>query len=392
MRRLIGILAAMLVAGAGAAAALEESSFQGSRRGAFLGQAVGARPVGMGEAFTAVADDATAGFWNPGGLGQLEALNATAMYNAAGQGIGLSYLAAAMPAGPGVVAGSITMLSFGDYIRRDGNGARLGTASVTDLAGAASYAVKHPAGLGIPGSSGITLEAVNETVGGALIGVSLGSVIPAGRGLMVGWAAQHLSPKSKGFGLPAVLKLGGAYDIPGVMRIAADIATGLAGQGSWFATGAEFAPHSLFAARLGYKWRSSDLGFSGFSGFTAGAGFRFMSLGLDYAYQPYGDLATSHRVSLIYGLPPSAISLDRKLLLEAGKLYKEGSYSLAEARVLGSLDLEPDSWKAWQLLGNCRYARKDRAGALDAWKRSLLLNPGNTTLKNWVARVEKKSK
>ena len=29
---------------------------------------VGARPLGMGNAFTAVADDATAGFWNPAGL------------------------------------------------------------------------------------------------------------------------------------------------------------------------------------------------------------------------------------------------------------------------------------------------------------------------------------
>jgi hypothetical protein len=29
---------------------------------------VGARPLGMGNAFTAIADDATAGFWNPAGL------------------------------------------------------------------------------------------------------------------------------------------------------------------------------------------------------------------------------------------------------------------------------------------------------------------------------------
>ena len=29
---------------------------------------VGARALGIGNAFTAVADDATAGFWNPAGL------------------------------------------------------------------------------------------------------------------------------------------------------------------------------------------------------------------------------------------------------------------------------------------------------------------------------------
>jgi len=29
---------------------------------------IGARPLGMGEAFTAIADDANAVFWNPAGL------------------------------------------------------------------------------------------------------------------------------------------------------------------------------------------------------------------------------------------------------------------------------------------------------------------------------------
>jgi long-subunit fatty acid transport protein len=32
----------------------------------------GARALGMGNAFIAVADDATAASWNPGGLSQLE--------------------------------------------------------------------------------------------------------------------------------------------------------------------------------------------------------------------------------------------------------------------------------------------------------------------------------
>jgi len=38
-------------------------------------QGAGARAVGMGGAFTAVADDATAGFWNPAGLSQMELYN-----------------------------------------------------------------------------------------------------------------------------------------------------------------------------------------------------------------------------------------------------------------------------------------------------------------------------
>jgi hypothetical protein len=40
--------------------------------GAFLKMGVGARALGMGSAFTAVADDSTAAFWNPAGLALLE--------------------------------------------------------------------------------------------------------------------------------------------------------------------------------------------------------------------------------------------------------------------------------------------------------------------------------
>lgn len=41
---------------------------------------VGARPLAMGGAFVAVADDANAVYWNPAGLTQIEGLQGTAMY------------------------------------------------------------------------------------------------------------------------------------------------------------------------------------------------------------------------------------------------------------------------------------------------------------------------
>ncbi len=40
--------------------------------GAYLKMGVGARALGMGSAFTTVADDSTASFWNPAGLARLE--------------------------------------------------------------------------------------------------------------------------------------------------------------------------------------------------------------------------------------------------------------------------------------------------------------------------------
>lgn len=48
--------------------------------GEFLNLGVGARPLGMGGSFVAVADDATAAYWNPAGLGGLDRTEITLMH------------------------------------------------------------------------------------------------------------------------------------------------------------------------------------------------------------------------------------------------------------------------------------------------------------------------
>ena len=50
--------------------------------GAYLRMGVGARALAMGGAFTAIADDATAAYWNPAGLVKIEHIEATFMYAA----------------------------------------------------------------------------------------------------------------------------------------------------------------------------------------------------------------------------------------------------------------------------------------------------------------------
>src|SRR6185503_1676844 len=60
-----------------------------SVRAAFLSRGAGARPMSMGEAYTAVADDASAASWNPAGLGQLDSLSAVAMYDHLGDALGM---------------------------------------------------------------------------------------------------------------------------------------------------------------------------------------------------------------------------------------------------------------------------------------------------------------
>ena len=58
----------------------------GGQGGAFLRNPVGARPAGMGDAFVAVADDANALLYNPGGLYQTGPLSLGGMYSLMGLG------------------------------------------------------------------------------------------------------------------------------------------------------------------------------------------------------------------------------------------------------------------------------------------------------------------
>jgi len=75
-RNLIILVVLLLVAGSfsSAAAGVAEAT------GIFLLIAPGARPGGMGEAFVAVADDATTTWWNPAGLAFLEQRELTLMH------------------------------------------------------------------------------------------------------------------------------------------------------------------------------------------------------------------------------------------------------------------------------------------------------------------------
>ena len=63
----------------------------------FLKIGVGGRPAGMGEAFVAVADDASALYWNPAGLARLTSPEAIAMHNEWFQGMRYEYLGYVQP-------------------------------------------------------------------------------------------------------------------------------------------------------------------------------------------------------------------------------------------------------------------------------------------------------
>lgn len=408
--RWIGVVLGITAASVAVASEPGEVTGYGGRevRGAFLALGGGARPAGMGGAFTAIADDASAGSWNPGGLGQLESASAVAMYDSLGADRSLSYLAGAAPAAGGVVGAAVSVMSYGNYEVRDDAGRMLFTDSLTDVAASVSWAVRNPPWLGPQSWTGISLEMVKEGVGGSMVAGSLGGIFLQGRGLAIGWALQHVGAKTDGFGLPAAGRAGAAYALMASMRIAADLGYLIAGGGPWGSVGLEWTPFSMVAIRCGYKWQSDNSELGGMTGVAAGGGIRLGGLRIDYAYQPFGSLPASHRVALVVGLPrkveprektkeePSAdrrnppsrasIALD---LQSAMELHQSGRYREALDKARGVVAVDPDQWLGWQIIGNSLYRLGDRNGALEAYDRSLSLHSENPQLKEWMEKVRK---
>src|ERR1017187_6497602 len=75
---------------------------------------VGARAIGMGEAYTAQADDSSSLYWNPAGLALMQEREASFMYDKAYQGMSFQNANVGIPIENGAIGGSLSYLSYGD--------------------------------------------------------------------------------------------------------------------------------------------------------------------------------------------------------------------------------------------------------------------------------------
>src|SRR5471032_2639582 len=74
---------------------------------------VGARAIGMGEAYTAQADDVSSLYWNPAGLALMRERQASFMYDQLYQDLKFSNAAIGIPLENGALAGSLSYLNYG---------------------------------------------------------------------------------------------------------------------------------------------------------------------------------------------------------------------------------------------------------------------------------------
>ncbi len=90
-------------------------AFGAKYAGEFLALGVGARPLGMGGTFVAIANDLTAGYWNPAGLVQTRGRGVAMMHSETfGQLLNHDYISYSKPlAGPGISAIGVSLIRLG---------------------------------------------------------------------------------------------------------------------------------------------------------------------------------------------------------------------------------------------------------------------------------------
>ncbi len=306
--KIIRVGAMMMLAGILSAAgwAAQTSYDIGKVGGAELKIPLGARPIGMGEAFVGLADDVNAVSWNPAGLAQLGQHHLGFMHSFYLQDISLEYLAYGQSLFEGAGLGvNFMLLNFGKMDKvEDVGGLPSITGEFTPLVftGAAGYGQWVMENLAVGGALKVISQTI-DTESYSAFAVDVGALLKPGlEGLQLGLAVQNLGTSLADASLPMNAKVGAAYALP-VSLAEADAWHVLLDVNLPFGDtnytsvnlGTEYAYGDIAAVRVGYKIKNTgDL--DGITGLTAGAGVQLGMLALDYALATFGDLGMTHQI------------------------------------------------------------------------------------------------
>jgi len=257
----------------------------------FLKIGVGAKACGMGEAFVAVADDASSVYWNPAGITSAGSVEIMATHNAWLLDMTGQYVAAVVPYRWASFGGAITYSSSGDIPKYE-DFEYLGEYSAWDFAGTVALARRFSSNISIGVGLKLIQQKIEEeeaTTFAADIGFLYETAFA--KDLRMGLAVQNLGSGVKFIekrdALPLNVKGGLAYSW-GSLTLAGDL-NKPRDNDLRLNTGAELVVKEVIALRGGYDTENS---------YTAGVGVVLGKINVDYAVAPYEDIDESHRISV----------------------------------------------------------------------------------------------
>jgi len=313
-------LAAALVLCLGAAlrAAEEPRYFSskavGTTTADFLNLPVGARAAAMGGAYSAIAEEASAIYWNPAGLVQIPKLSAVFMRAQYLEEISYQYAAYAHRLSyDSVLAGSVLLTDIGSIDQTDISGNKLGTFTPRDQVFTLSYskAILEFSDKDIDVSIGVSAKYIKSRIVGSAksyagdIGIMTYNFgdIPYRLAVTATNIGGGLRYDTESNPLPLTFKMGAAVNPFRNMLFSTDVVFPKQNKPNVL-LGGELAttPNELtrFCVRAGLNTQQMSDGLTGMS-FGLGATLHFFSL--DYAFVPMGELGTTHRISLTFDFP-----------------------------------------------------------------------------------------
>jgi len=306
--------------------------------GEFIAIGVGGRALGLGGAYSALAHDVTAGYWNPAGLSAMSYPQVTLMHDERFGGlVNYDYAAVALPAGTSTSL-AVSLIRLGvdnipntQHAGIDANGNPLPPGQVQDLAGidpskvtyfnAADWAFYFSYSKKATDrfSYGANIKFIRRELGDASatgVGFDLGAQYLVSDHFLIGANAQDLTTTLVAWNtgtnelITPTLKTGSAYLIDmfgGRLTPAFDIDFRFEGRTSAsnahigrisidFHSGIEFDFRNLVALRAGY----SDIGSLNF-----GTGIHLPKFDIDYSFAKFDQtdqLDNTHRISLTFTL------------------------------------------------------------------------------------------
>lgn len=306
----------------------------GKYSGEFLAIGVGGRPLGMGSAFVSIANDVTAGYWNPAGLSKLDYPQAMLMHDERFAGlVNYNYGAVAIPYKSDMTLGLSVirlgvdgipdtrqaLIDLNGNLNLDDNelldDSKITEFNYSDWAFLFSFAKRY----GEKFSYGANLKIIRRDVaefGAWGIGFDIGAIYSPFENLSLGANLQDVTTTIVAWDngttqlISPTLKVGAAYQLRifnGTLIPVFD--TDIRFENRKFASMMNVGPISFdFHAGVEYtfdKLISIRLGYNDVKQFTFGAGIILPKLNVDYSFVKFdrtGELGNTHRISLMLTL------------------------------------------------------------------------------------------
>jgi hypothetical protein len=302
--------------------------------GEFLDWGAGARSEGLGRAFTGLADDASAIYYNPAGLALQNPLQITAQHVFLFADTFYDFGAITYPlSGIGTFALGYIRLSSNNFDGRDAQWYPTGSFNIAQQAAILSYAREVTGWL----SFGLNLKFINEDIPPVNVngyGADLGLMFTPSDYISFGLCVLNVVPVNikmvdKAESFPVTIKFGTALKLFGDRVIPVlDVVQELAGKDLKFRMGIELYPIQQAAVRAGLD--ETEL--------TFGAGFYLKPYRVDYSLS-HQELGFTHRISLTFAFGGFDINLsaDPKIFSPVGtrksttiSIYAVTKYPISE--------------------------------------------------------------